>query len=70
MNKAKIYRATITYELRPDAQGLFEWQEEDEQGRTVDELIQFAREEMYELITNGVKYNDIWNMIDVEVIDE
>ena len=66
---AKVYRAKIVYDIYPDENGLLEWQDEDEQGRTVDELIQYAREEMFELITNGVKYNDIWNMIDVEVID-
>jgi hypothetical protein len=67
---AKVYRAKIVYDIYPDENGLLEWQDEDEQGRTEAELIEYTRDEMFELITNGVKYNDIWNMIDVEVIDE
>ena len=66
---SKSYRASITLTLEPDENGLLDWQDEDEEGRTEEELIQFAREELAEIIFNGVKYNDIWNMIDVEVVD-
>lgn len=66
----KKYRAYIEYTLEPNEKGVFEWEDEDDPGRTPDELIAFTRDEMYEVIMNGVKYNDIWGMIDVEVIDE
>jgi hypothetical protein len=72
---AKRYTATITYTIYPDENGLLESDydilDEDEltdNHRTPDELIKYVREEMYEIITNGVlKERNIWEMIEVEV---
>lgn len=72
----KVIRAEITYTLEFDENGFLEWEkesglvDEDQKPRTEAEMAEFAREEFYEVLMNGAKYNDIWNMIDVEVIDE
>lgn len=65
---SKIIRTKIVYDVYPDENGLLDWEDEDSTPRTEEELIQFAREEMYELIMNGCKHDDIWNMIDVEIV--
>jgi hypothetical protein len=67
---SKTYRAKIVYDITPLEDGLLEWQDEDETPMTHEELIRYARSEMFEIITNGVKYDDLWNMIDVEVIND
>ena len=67
---AKTYRAKIVYDIYPDENGLMEWEDEESGSRTEADLIEYARDEMFELIMNGAKYNDIWNMIDVEVIND
>jgi hypothetical protein len=66
---SKRYIAKIVYDIVPLEDGLLEWQDEDETPMTHEELIRYARSEMFEIITNGVKYDDLWNMIDVEVVD-
>lgn len=73
----KTIRAEITYTLEFDDNGFLEWENEqgnlwyeDGKPRTEVEMLEFAREELYELLTNGVKYNDLWNMIDVKVIQK
>lgn len=72
---AKRYIAKIEYTIYPDENGLLESDYDmydddlEDRHRTPDELIAMVREDMFEIITNGVKYNDLWNMIDVEVVD-
>jgi len=67
---SKRYIAKIVYDIVPLEDGLLEWQDEDETPMTHEELIRYTRSEMFEIITNGVKYDDLWNMIDVEVIND
>ena len=72
---SKVVRAEITYTLEFDENGFLEWEtenglfDEDSKPRTEAEMADFAREEFYELLMNGAKYNDIWNMIDVVAVD-
>jgi hypothetical protein len=67
---AKIYRATITFDIYPEENGLLDMiTDNGENPMTEEELIEFARSEMIEVIYNGAKYGDIENMVDVEVID-
>lgn len=67
---AKIIRTKIVYDVYPDENGLLEWDDPEDGGRTDEELIAYAKQDMYELIMNGCKYDDIWNMIDVEIVNE
>ena len=77
---AKKYTATISYTIYPDENGLlesdFDSLDEDELAdthnhRTPDELFTLVKEELYEIIYNGVlKENNLWNMIDVEVTND
>jgi hypothetical protein len=67
---SKVYRAKIVYDVYPDENGFLEWDDVEDGGRTEAELIAYAKQDMYELIMNGAKYDDIWNMIDVEIINE
>ena len=72
---SKLIRAEITYTLEFDENGFLEWEkesglwDEDQKPRTEAEMADFAREEFYEVLMNGAKYNDIWNMIDVVAVD-
>jgi hypothetical protein len=71
----KIYRASITMEVYPDENGLMDWEdeydtEEPENNRTEEELLDFVRSELVEALFNGLKYNDIEQMITVEVVEE
>ena len=73
---SKVIRAEITYTLEFDENGFLEWEKEsslfdgERFPRTEAEMIDYAREEMYEVLMNGAKYNDIWNMIDVVVVND
>lgn len=73
---SKLIRAEITYTLEFDENGFLEWEkesglwDEDQKPRTEAEMFEFAREEFYEVLMNGTKYNDVWNMIDVVVVNE
>ena len=71
----KIYRASITMEVYPDENGLMDWEdeydtEEPENNRTEEELLDFVRSELVEAVFNGIKYNDINDMITLEVVEE
>ncbi len=71
----KIYKASITMEVYPDENGLMDWEdeydtEEPENNRTEEELLDFVRSELVEALFNGLKYNDIEQMITVEVVEE
>jgi hypothetical protein len=64
----KFFRATITFDIYPDENGTFDWEDEDATPRTEDQLIDFARSELAEAIYNGLKYDELYNMIDVEIV--
>jgi len=71
----KIYKASITMEVYPDENGLMDWEdgydtENPEENRSEEELLDFARSELLECLFNGLKYNDIAEMITVEVVEE
>jgi hypothetical protein len=44
--------------------------EEPENNRTEEELLDFVRSELVEALFNGLKYNEIEQMITVEVVEE
>ena len=68
---AKFYRASITFDIYPSDNGLLQWQDEDDdRPMTEEELSNYARSELLEVIYNGVKYNEIEDMIEVEAIEE
>ena len=66
----KIYRASITMDIYPDENGLMEWEDEDHTPRTEEDLLDFARSELLECLFNGLKYNDIAEMVVVEVVED
>lgn len=66
----KIYRASITMDIYPDENGLMEWEDEDHTPRTEQELLDFARSELLECLFNGLKYDDIADMIVMEVVED
>jgi hypothetical protein len=60
--------------LYPDQNGLMDWEdgydtEEPENNRTEEELLHFVRNELVEAVFNGIKYNDINDMITLEVVE-
>ena len=68
----KIYKATISYTIYPDENGLiesdFDLLDDDELAdnhRTPDELVQLVKDDLYEMITDGSMR--IWDWIDVEI---
>jgi hypothetical protein len=68
---AKFYRASITFDIYPSENGLLEWQDEDDdKPLTEEELSNYARSELLEALYNGLKYNEIEDMIEVEAIEE
>jgi hypothetical protein len=66
----KIYRASITMDIYPDENGLMEWEDEDHTPRTEEDLLDFARSELLECLFNGLKYNDIAEMVVMEVVED
>lgn len=68
---AKFYRASITFDIYPSENGLLEWQvEDDDRPMTEEELSNYARSELLEVLYNGLKYDEIEDMIEVEAIEE
>jgi len=68
---AKFYRASITFDIYPSDNGLLEWQDEDDdKPLTEEELSNYARSELLEALYNGLKYDEIEDMIEVEAIEE
>ena len=62
-------------EIYPDENGLMDWEDEydtenPEDTRTEEELLDFVRSELVEALFNGLKYNEIEQMITVEVVEE
>ena len=67
---AKFYRASITFDIYPSDNGLLQWQvEDDDRPMTEEELSNYARSELLEVLYNGLKYNEIEDMIEVEAIE-
>jgi hypothetical protein len=66
----KFYRASIIMDIYPDENGLMEWEDEDHTPRTEEDLLDFARSELLECLFNGLKYNEIADMITVEVVED
>lgn len=64
---SKIYRATITLTIEPDEQGYLHWQ--DSEDSPIEDLANYARNELAEIIHNAVKYDDLWNIIEVEELE-
>jgi DNA-directed RNA polymerase specialized sigma24 family protein len=67
---SKFYRASIIMDIYPDENGLMEWEDEDHTPRTEEDLLDFARSELLECLFNGLKYNEIADMITVEVVED
>lgn len=62
-------------EIYPDENGLMDWEdgydtENPEETRSEQELLDFAKSELLECLFNGLKYNDLADMITVEVVEE
>jgi DNA-directed RNA polymerase specialized sigma24 family protein len=57
-------------DIYPDENGLLEWEDEDHTPRTEEDLLDFARSELLECLFNGLKYNEIADMITVEVVED
>lgn len=75
----KEYKLSISVEYVPDENNYLDWEDqyeaeeneyEDEvEPRTEEELIDKLKNELAEMVFNGVKYNDLYDMITVEVIE-
>jgi DNA-directed RNA polymerase specialized sigma24 family protein len=57
-------------DIYPDENGLMEWEDEDHTPRTEEDLLDLARSELLECLFNGLKYNEIADMITVEVVED
>lgn len=76
----KVYRAQIIWDFEVDDDGYTESEreyleydlEEDQElePRTEEQIINYVRSELVEALYNGVKYNDLYQMIDVVLVDE
>ena len=76
----KIYRAQIIWDFEVDDDGYTEnerehfedWADEDEvlEPRSQEQIINYVRSELVEALYSSVKYNDLYNMVDVVVVDE
>ena len=76
----KVYRAQIIWDFEVDDDGYTESEREYldyelEDGETLEprseeQIINYVRSELVEAIYNGVKYNDLYQMVDVVVVDE
>lgn len=77
---SKIYRAQIIWDFEVDDDGYTESEREYldyelEEGevpepRTEEQVINYVRSELVEALYNGVKYNDLYNMVDVVEVNE
>lgn len=78
---SKIYRAQIIWDFEMDDDGYTEderefqesWVLEDGETlepRSEEQIINYVRSELVEALYNSVKYNDLYNMVDVVVVNE
>lgn len=76
----KTYRAQIIWDFEVDDDGYtegereyLEWdleEGEEPEPRTEEQVINYVRSELVEALYNGVKYNDLYNMVDVVLVDK
>jgi hypothetical protein len=76
----KTYRAQIIWDFEVDEDGYTESEREFmeydlEEGekpepRSEEEIINYVREELVDALYNSIKYNDLYQMVDVVVVDE
>lgn len=76
----KVYRAQIIWDFEVDDDGYTESEreyleydlEEDQElePRTEEQIINSVRNELVEALYSGVKYNDLYQMVDVVLVDE
>ena len=74
------YRAQIVWDFDFDEDGYTEgerehlesWLEEDETlpPRSTDEMMQYAKDELLDVLWNSVKYNDLYTYVDVVEVTE
>ena len=73
------YRAQIIWDFDFDEKGIteseYEWRFADEEelegfSRTPEQMQEYAKGELLEALWNAVKYNDLYNMIDVVEVTE
>ena len=77
---SKTYRAQIIWDFQIDEDGYTENEREFmeydlEEGekpepRTEEDIINYVRNELVDALYNSVKYNDLYNMIDVVVVND
>lgn len=76
----KTYRAQIIWDFEVDEDGytesereyLEEWNDEDEvlEPRSEEQVINYVRSELVEALYHSFKYNDLYNMVDVVLVEE
>ena len=76
----KTYRAQIIWDFEVDDDGytedereFMEWdleEGEEPEPRSEQEIINYVRSELVEALYNSVKYNDLYNMVDVVEVNE
>lgn len=76
----KVYRAQIIWDFEVDDDGYTESEreyleydlEEDQElePRTEEQIINSVRNELVEALYNSVKYNDLYQMVDVVLVNE
>jgi hypothetical protein len=69
------YRAQITWDFEFDEKGItegeYDYRDEDEDfSRTPEQMAEYAKTELLDALYNGVKYNDLYSMIDVITIED
>jgi hypothetical protein len=62
---SKIFRTTITLDISPDQNDWLDFEE-----MTEDDLIEYAKGEMVDFIYECSKHNEVFEIIDVEIINE
>ena len=73
------YRAQIIWDFPFDEKGVaeseYDWRFSDEEGvedftRTPEQMAEYAKTELVDALFNAIKYNDLYNMIDVVLVTE
>lgn len=78
---SKTYRAQIIWDFQIDEDGYTENEREflesyeledgeKPEPRTEEDIINYVRNELVDALYNSVKYNDLYNMIDVVVVND
>ena len=64
MNKSRLFRVSISFDVFPDNDVLYQEMELDD-----DELESYLKNCFHDDIVQAVKMNDLYELIDVEVFD-